>query len=181
MKKTSFFTLILALSILSCNKQKTVDYVYLNKEQLKPLGVELSENGVFYKNYNPKWNDDGEKYAYLGFYSSNDVYLNSFHYNENDTLKAESVDDSLFISKETTRNDFYPILVGNTKGQYSLDNEEKNIKLLPIAICMEETGLSERKDTLVIWIKMTESLKQMLPADIKVEDYLRVPDDKTKN
>ena len=76
----------------------------------------------------------------------------------------------------TSKNDFYPLLIGNTKGKQSLDNETlaKDLKLFPVAISMSETKLRSRKDTIVIWFKPTDALQKALPKNVKVEDYLKV-------
>jgi len=176
MKKINFIGMIFLIATFGCNNVKKTDFVYLNSEQLKPLGIEVNEFGVFYKNFNPKWIDDNEKYPILGFIATNETYLSTMHYNENDTLKAEDKIDSLFVKMELTKNDFYPILIGSTKGKFSLDREEKNIKLLPIAICMEETKLTDRKDTLIIWFKPTESISNALPKDINIVEFIKFPD-----
>jgi len=47
------------------------------------------------------------------------------------------------------------------------------MKLLPVAICMAETNLTNRKDTVIVWLRPTESLKKLLPEGIRMEDYLR--------
>jgi hypothetical protein len=78
---------------------------------------------------------------------------------------------------ETTRNDFYPLLIGDINGKQSLDNEtlSPDLKLFPIAICMSETKLLNRKDTIVVWFKPTEALKKALPGNVNFEDHLQVP------
>ena len=109
---------------------------------------------------------------------SNETYLSTKHFSETDTLTAENKHDSIFVKMDNTKNDFYPILIGNTKGQMSFDNSSKlnkSIKLLPVAICMTETKIANREDTLVVWFKVTESLKNALPQNIKLDDYLKVP------
>jgi len=151
------------------------EFLFLNVEQLKPLGIELTENGVFYKNLNPNWKQDSARFAGLGFYCCDDNYLTSLHFNEQDTLEKNNRNDSLLISKEFSRNDFYPLLIGDTKGNQSLDNEtlSREMKLLPVAVCMADARLQNRKDTIVVWFKPTESLKKALPLDVRMDDYLR--------
>jgi hypothetical protein len=39
---------------------------------------------------------------------------------------------------------------------------------------MSETKLRNRNDTLVVWFKPTEALQKALPANINIEDYLKV-------
>jgi len=176
MKKVSLFAIVLVVAALGCNKTKNSGYIYLNAEQLKPLGIELTADGAFYKNNNPAWIEDKERFPVLGFYSTNNTYMKSMHYMETDTITPKDRIDSIYVSLETTKNDFYPFLIGSIKGHYSLDRQEKNIELVPIAICMAETKLSKRTDTLLVWFKPTKSLSKALPNNIKVEDYLRLPD-----
>ena len=176
MKKTSLFAIILVVTSLGCNKSKDSEYIFLNAEQLKPLGIELTENGVFYKNFNTTWVEDNERYPVLGFYSTNDTYLQTMHHEQADTIMAKDRDDSLFLRMAISSNNFYPVLIGNVRGQYSLDRKERDMELVPIAICMAETKLSKRTDTLVIWFKPTKSLEEVLPNNIKLKDYLRLPD-----
>jgi hypothetical protein len=78
------------------------------------------------------------------------------------------------VRQELTKYDFYPLLVGDTKGNESMDQKlPEDMKLLPVAICMADTGLPTREDTVVVWLKPTESLKKALPANIIMEDYLQ--------
>jgi len=36
-----------------------------------------------------------------------------------------------------------------------------------------KTGLSTRNDTIVVWFKPTKKLKQLLPENINIDDYLK--------
>lgn len=175
MKSKIFIAVILLVTISSCTKTSKHDFLYLNAVQLKPLGIELNEKGVFYKNENPNWKSDHEKYACLAFYCVNDNYVSTIHFDATDTLYAKNCADSIIAGNDLTKNDFYPLLIGNTKGIQSLDNKNisADMKLLPIAICMAETRLSNRKDTVVVWLKPTESLKKLLPEGIQMDDYLQ--------
>jgi hypothetical protein len=96
---------------------------------------------------------------------------------ETDVITGKGSDERLLMKMQTTRTDFYPLLIGNTKGKQSLDNETLpgDLKLFPVAICMSETKLLSRKDTIVIWFKPTEALKKALPGNVKFEEYLQVP------
>lgn len=182
MKTKTFLTIIATAIICGWTNPSTPEFLFLNSGQLKPLGIELNENGVFYKNYNPDWKQDNMKYSCLYFYCCNDNYLTTKHYLETDTFKAENRDERLLAKMQTSRNDFYPLIIGNTKGEQSMNNETlpKEMKLLPVAICMSETKLSNRKDTIVVWFKPTESLKAALPSNINMDDFLKVPVTKKK-
>ena len=171
MKVSSLFAFLAILAISSFTKMSSPEFLYLNSDQLLPLGIELNENGVFYKNFNPNWTTDNCKYSNLIFYCTNENYLSTNHYSETETIEL----DSLLMSLQTTTNDFYPLLIGNTKGHLSLDDETlpTDLKLFPVAINMAETGLPTRNDTIVVWFKPTKKLKQLLPENINIDDYLK--------
>lgn len=180
MKTKLLFAAIFLLAISGCTKKtnsdntKKVEFLFLNASQLKPLGIELNEKGVFYKNQNPNWKQDHQKYACFAFSSTSGHYMSSTHFNEADTLKFMSGVDSTIVQKTLSKNDFYPLLIGNMKGNLSINNKNlpADLKLLPIAICMAETKLKTRQDTVVVWLKPTESLKKALPQNINMDDYL---------
>jgi hypothetical protein len=175
MKKNLVILVVLLITFISCSKSTKTNYCYLNGPQLKQLGVLLSNQGVYYKNKILNFEQTHERYPYIGFYSTDDIYLNSILYKENDTLKVSNKYDSIFIGLPSTNFDFYPILIGNTKGEYSLKKNFNNEKLFPVAIFMSETKLPKRIDTLVIWFKPTEMLQKALPGEIKMNDYLSIP------
>lgn len=158
-------------------QSKISGLLFLNAYQLKPLGIELDKDGVFYKNFNPNWKNDRVKYSCLSFYCSNNNYLTTNHYSETDVIKANNRNERKLVKMEISRNDFYPVLIGNTKGKQSLDNGTlaEDLKLFPVAICMSETKLRNRKDTIIVWFKPSEALKKALPENVKIEDYLKVP------
>jgi len=171
MKVSSLFAFLAILAISSFTKMSSPEFLYLNSDQLLPLGIELNENGVFYKNFNPNWKADNCRYSNLIFYCTNENYLSTKHYSKNERIELKGFLKSL----QTTTNDFYPLLIGNTKGHLSLDDRTlpADLKLFPVAIKMAETGLSNRNDTLVVWFKPTKKLKQLLPENINIDDYLK--------
>lgn len=176
--KTKFFLTIITIVIICAWTSPTKsEFLFLNRNQLKPLGIELNGNGIFYNNLNPNWKQDNVRYSCLSFYCSSDNYLTTNHYSETDVTEAKSRNERLLLKMGTTRNDFYPLLIGNMKGKQSLDNItlSPDLKLFPVAICMSETKLLNRKDTIVVWFKPTEALKKALPENVKFEDYLQVP------
>jgi hypothetical protein len=171
-------TLLISLTVMllaACTSKPNPQYLFLTVDQLGPLGFTVTTEGIFYKNHIPNWQDAGERFANLGFYSTGDVYLNTIHFHDTDTLKPSTRYDSTFLALPATRFDFYPILVGNTRGEYSLKKTTNGNGLFPVAISMAELGIPGRTDTLVVWFKPTESLKNALPEGVKLEDYLRVP------
>ena len=175
MKTKIFLAVIILVTISSCTKSPKHDFLYLNANQLKPLGIELNDKGVFYKNENLNWKSDHERYACMAFYCVNNNYVTTIHFDVTDTLKAKNSADSIIVDLNMTKNDFYPLLIGNTNGNQSLDNANlpTDMKFLPVAICMTETKLSNRTDTVIVWLKPTESLKKLLPEGIHMEDYLQ--------
>lgn len=182
MKTNLFLASITIVIICSWINPAKPEFLFLNSDQLKPLGIVLNENGVFYKNLNPSWKQANIKNSCLSFYCSNNNYLTTNHYKESDVMAAKNKNEKLLMKLETTRNDFYPLLIGNPKGEMSLDDETLpvDLKLFPVAICMSETKLRSRKDTIIVWFNPTESLKKALPENIRIEDYLRVRPVNTK-
>ena len=176
--KNTCLLIIVAVILLSCSyRTKTSEFLFLNREQLKTIGIHLTDQCLFYKNYNPNWKSDNERFPYFGFLA-NKSYLMTKQYGEDDILKAMNKYDRIFKDMANTKYDFYPVLVGNPKGEMSYNHytkQSQNIKLLPIAICMSETKISNRHDTLIVWFKVTESLKQLLPQEININDYLQEP------
>jgi hypothetical protein len=177
MKTRIIFPIITMVIICSWTNPTKPGYLYLNSSRLKPLGITLNDNGVFYKNFNPKWEEEKAVYSSLSFCCTNKIYLTTNHYLPSETITPDNRNDKLLMKLETTKNDFYPILIGNPEGKQSLDNETlpSDLKLFPVAICMSETKLSNRKDTIVVWFKPTLSLQKALPDNIKMENYLQVP------
>ena len=177
MKTKLFLTLVAIIALCSFMQPAAPKFLFLNAAQLKSLGIELNVKGVFYKNFNPNWSHDQRKYQCLSFYCCNDNYVTSRHYNETDKFEPKSKADRSLMLLPTSRNTFYPLLIGNTKGDMSLDNStlSPDMKLLPIAVCMAETKLDNRKDTIVIWMKPTHDLQKALPAGIKMDKYVQIP------
>jgi hypothetical protein len=177
MRTIYFLAIVIVIMLCSWTTPAKSGFLFFNANQLKPLGIELNENGVFYRNLNPKWRTDNMRYSGLNFYCCNSNYLTTQHYLETDELKAQNKVERILMQVEVTKNDFYPLLIGNTKGDQSLDNVTlpNEMKLLPVAICMSETKLSNRKDTIIVWFKPTETLRKALPPDINMDDFLRVP------
>jgi hypothetical protein len=175
MKTTLFTALILLLTISSCTKRTQPKFLYLNAAQLKPLGIVVNDKGIFYKNENPNWKQDHETYIGNAFYCTAEIFLSTIQFDATDTLKIKNSADSILAGLELTKNDFYPLLIGNPKGFPSFvhGNLPADMKLLPLAILMAETNLPTRKDTVVVWLRPTESLKRLLPENIRMEDYLR--------
>jgi len=167
-----FFVAVFTLS--SFVEKTESDFLYLNSEQLSSLGLNLTEDGLFYKNLNPNWNENDGKYPGLMFYCTKNNYLTTIHFNENEsedlTYKVKSLK-----KMKITNNDFYPVLIGDTNGNMSLEDKAHSInqKLLPVAINLNEK-IKNRKDVIVIWFKPTESLKQALPKNFDINDYLKV-------
>jgi len=177
-KKRALLGFAFFMTVVSC-KRNGDNYLYLNAEQLKPLGIELSENGLFYKNYNPNWEKDGKRSCYW-FYSTGEgcwigSQIGGFCLNDYPEGYELNAFDSLFLNMKTTENDFYPLFAGNTEGKYNFSSEKQEKALLPIAICMAETKIPNRTDTLLFWFKVTDNLKKALPKGTVIEKYLGLP------
>jgi hypothetical protein len=152
---------------------KSSMYLYLNAEQLKPLGVELSEKGLLYQNYNATWKEDHQRSPCLALYCTATSSMSNIVYDDVQELN----DHPIFKDRTTTHLDFYPKLVANSRGHFGIDRSDRGTeKLLPVAVCMAETKIANRTDTLILWFKPTESLQKALPKGIAMEDYVKFPD-----
>ncbi len=182
MKTKNFLSCVALVVLCSWTNPAQPEFLVLNSTQLKSLGIVLNEDGVFYKNFNPAWKQDNAVYSCLSFYCCSDNYLTTGHYAETDVITAKTRDQKALLKLETSRNDFYPLLIGNTKGEMSLDDETlaKDMKLFPVAICMSETKLRSRTDTVVVWFKPSDALQKALPAGIKMKDFLKTRPEKKK-
>jgi hypothetical protein len=160
-------------------KSQEVKYIYLNAEQLMPLGIELSKEGLFYQNCNPN-HKETDVYPYYAFYAENaEPYVNASMSNGCDKKNLDVLSsrfDSVFFYRKITENDFYPVFVGSLGRNYNLSSGKNDTKLLPIAIRMQETKIPNRTDTVLVWFYPTESLKKALPKGIVMEDYLGLPE-----
>ena len=178
MKIKTVLVIIVMLVMCSFTPSPKVNYLFLKANELKQLGIHLNSKGLYYLNINPMQKKDGGSHCTLAFYCNNKNYLTSIHRSEFEDLNPVNNDDKLLLQNGISTHDFYPLIIGNTKGNASLDNYSvfhKDIKLLPVAVCMSECNLSNRKDTLIVWLKPTESLKKILSNRINIEDYLQIP------
>ena len=173
LSKSVFFSFILFMTVFNCQSQET-KYLYLNTEQLKTLGIEVSKKGIFYQNCNPNLKEIG----YFAFYYLNngvnatiagncDLNPGANHYN-------------IFKNKQLTENDFYISFIGIDEKYNYLHTVNKE-KLLPIAISLENTKISNGKGTLLVWFRVTEALKKALPQGTVIEDYLGFPEIKEED
>jgi hypothetical protein len=177
MKTKLFLAGIAVMMLCSWTRPSKPEFLFLNSDQLKALGIVVNANGVFYKNLNPEQKSRKIKNYCFTFYCSGNNYLTTSNYSESDVINPRNSDERLLMKLETTKNDFYPLLIGDPGGKQSLDNATlpKDLKLFPVAICMSQTKLVNRNDTIVVWFKPTESLKKTLPGNIVFENYLQVP------
>jgi hypothetical protein len=177
MKAKILFVIVSTLMMCAWTNTTKQDFLYLTPAQLKMIGININENGVFYKNTNPEWQKDNKRYSCLSFYCGNDMYLSTQHYKETDKLKADKKEERILLKMPPTKNDFYPLLIGNIHGEQSLDDKSlpDDYKMLPVAICMSYTNLPNRNDTIVVWFKPTEMLQKAMPTGINMEDYLKAP------
>ncbi|MFZ4400678.1 MAG: hypothetical protein ACOYO1_11630 [Bacteroidales bacterium] len=179
MKFKTFFAIIGSLMLFSFMPASQQNYLYLNTSELKQLGIHLNNKGLYYINTNPQQKQEGGSHCTLAFYCNSKNYVTSIHRGEFDDLNPMNNEEKILLKNGISTHDFYPMIVGNTKGNASLDNYSvfhKEIKLLPVAVCMSESNLSNRKDTIIVWFKPTTSLIKALPENINIEDYLRVPE-----
>lgn len=174
MKLKNLIVLLAFGMLCSFTDSHKPNYLFLKSNQLNALGIHILKEGVFYKNYNTNWKQDNSLKSCLSFYSTEDIYLNTRTYNKSEKIDVRNKYDKILNKLETSNNDFYPLLIGNMDGRYSLDNGTlpEDMNLFPIAIDLSEINLPGRSDTLLMWFKPSEALKNALPEGVNMDDYL---------
>jgi TonB family protein len=180
----AFIPVALALTFLfACREKPTTsqegDYIFLNAKQLKPLGIQLSEKGLFYFNCNSNWEAEGERFPCMALYSTDEgpwvsSMLSTSTYDAPEDLKP------VFKGTEITDIGFRPKFVGNPQGHFWFGTERyRDEKLVPISVCMASAKISNRTDTVIFWFLPSESLQKALPRGVKMENFLKYSIDMT--
>jgi len=187
----AFVPVVLALTFLfACQEKQQVqsqipensEYIFLNAEQLEPLGIWLSEEGLNYANFNPMWQEHGERFSALILLSkgSQATVSSILQHPENIDVWLErgrtfEQGNALGITRFTT-HDFFPRLVEVPIGHFGHDRRDRGSEqLVPIAICMANAGVAGRTDTMIFWFIPTESLQNALPKGVDMMNWLRYP------
>ncbi len=149
-------------------------YLVLKPDQLKLLGLEVNQSGLFYKNFREGKPDKGM----LCLYFTNEMYSTSIILKKGEKLPGHSEPVRILKNLQTTGFDFYPVVVAGFNGSRTLEihapsgNPEQ--KLLPVQVNMAELNLGKRADTLLFWFLPTESLKKILSPLVNAEDYVQL-------
>lgn len=176
MRKLSIsISISVVISLMSCSQKTEKEFLDLNMQQLRKIGITINDQGLFYKNNNIDWEKDNQRYEILGFYCIENNYSTIVSIGASDTLSNKL--DSTFLKMDITRNNFYPLFITNQnlKPSFETYSDSQPEELLPIRIFMENAALSNRKDTIIVWFKPTEMLKEIIP-EIKIDNYLRILD-----
>jgi len=164
------------------NRRNAVNspYLVLDREHLAMLGIQSDEQGVYYKNMDPRWKEDHKRYSVLCFFLTEDVYCCNINLNADGEKISGSGHPYSFLRKMPAgNNDFYPLLITSltvypTWDAYSVFNDS-TIKLLPVQLDMAAMGLRARADTMVFWFKPTQTLRETLAGITNIDRYLRIP------
>ena len=183
-KLLTIVTIILMISFVCQGQSKTSEYIFLNAEQLKSIGINLSEGNLFYLNCHPVLERTGRSNDLLSLFQSSGPCL-SIHFNDsiwgwNRWYSAEKV-ESLSIEYEVTTHNFFPQVITTSKGCRLGGRTDISERRIPIAIPLSEinvTGWTDTDwtDTIIFWFTLTDPLIRALPKDIIWRDYLKVPD-----
>lgn len=148
-------------------------YLELNTNQLKSLGFEWTRSGLFYKN---KRADRKDK-STLCLYFTDSTYSASIILQKGEKISGHSVPVKFLKKLKSTNFDFYPVAVTSFGGFRTLDmtasHNNPGEELLPVQINLAELNAGNRKDTLVFWFRMTETLEKVLPPEVKATAFLQ--------
>lgn len=144
---------------------KSNKYLILTYEKIKQLGIEVIDNGIFYKNKNPISSKIN------GFYCVKGNYCTIVSLSENNS--QSKINNKFFNKKDITNNDFYPVLISNINEDKTFEQQSFSGRLLPILVNMTKCKSTKRTDQIVIWFKVTDSLLKRLSDIDKVEEYIQ--------
>jgi len=148
-----------------CRRQpKKSEFIFLNAEQLRYLGFELSEKGLFYLNCH-RFSRRRHHCLYIRLEDS--VWHHSWH-----TLEGAK---NRFRDREKTSHNFFPQAVTTSQGCPLVGREDLNTRHVPVAISLSEANLSAYEDTVVFWFPRRNSLLKALPEETIWQNYERVP------
>ena len=154
-------------------------YLKLTTEQLKLIGIECNPEGVFYKNHNPDWQKEKNRYAILAFLLTDDVYCSNINLQENEKISGMGSAGKYLMKLPETNHTFNPCMVTSFAGSRTWDAYtvlgDSTMKLLPVQLNMADYGMKSRKDTILFWFVPTESLKTILAPVADINDYLVTP------
>ncbi len=147
--------------------------------QLKLIGLDGSSKGLFYKNQNPDWQKEKNRYQLLCFYLTDDVFYSNLNYHTGEEFLVNGKPQQILKNMETSVNAFDPVLLTDQEGKKFWDAftvlGDKDMKLLPVRINMADLQMKKRNDWVVFWFKPTESLKKVLSPYVNIDSLLRVP------
>lgn len=156
-----------------------VKYLDLPIWQLKLIGIDCSTKGVFYKNQNPDWKKENNRYQLLCFYLTDETYCSNLNYHDGEKIKAGNKAEKILEAMPVTTNAFNPVMITNLNGDRTWDAfsvyNDPGMKLLPVRINMEDLQMNKRKDMMVFWFKPTEALKKALAEYVDIDPFLTAP------
>ncbi len=148
-------------------------YLSLNTDQLKSLGFEWTRSGLFYKNNRL----DRKDKSTLCLYFTDSTYSASIILQKGEKISGHSLPEKFLKKLKPTNFDFYPVAVTSFNGFRTLDMtaslNNSSEELLPVQINLAELNACNRKDTLVFWFRMTETLRKLLPPEVNATAFLQ--------
>jgi hypothetical protein len=166
--KLILISTIVAFISLGARFENKYAYLELNIDELEKIGIELNEEGLFYKNLNPNWVEDGRKYAGLGVICQEDNYVTTVSFNEKEEIAFSDKE-----IKSVSHHNFYPVYITSETGEVTFFGGNTSDFLVPIKISMAEATQGKRNDTLIFWFKHTEDLETALPENVDINLYRR--------
>jgi len=170
--KFALIALVIMLSSISKGQSKNSEFIFLNAEQLRYLGVDLSERGLFYLNCHRvlgRQNLRGVPCLHISLADS--VWRESWH--------SLGVVESRIRERKPTSHNFVPQAITTPQGCLLAGCENIDRRKIPVATSLSDANLSANEDTIIFWFTLTDRLISALPEywrkNLKWRNYLRVP------
>jgi len=170
--KFALIALVVMLSSVSKGQSKNSEFIFLNAEQLRNLGIDLSERGLFYLNCHRVLGRQNQwRVPCLQIRLEDSVWRKSW--NSMGTVEHR------FREYKPTNHNFVPQAITTPQGCPLVVGENIDRRKIPVAVSLSEANLSANEDTIILWFTLTDRLISALPEywrkNLKWRNYLRVP------
>ena len=170
--KFALIALVVMLSSVSKGQSKNSEFIFLNAEQLRYLGVDLSERGLFYLNCHRVLGRQNQlRVPCLLIRLEDSVWQMSWH--------SAEIAEYQFRETKITNYNFFPRMITTFQGCPLVGREDIERRKIPVATSLSEANLGAYEDTIVFWFTLTDRLISALPEywrkNLKWRNYLRVP------
>ncbi|MCK4662034.1 MAG: hypothetical protein KAT68_04170 [Bacteroidales bacterium] len=171
----SFFFVLITLFVQA--QSEDVKFIELSENQLKSIGFEIDQNGIFFRSVIPNDGYRDEKTEYIkeiGFFNGKDNFGTSMGrggYTKDIQFPGGSESCKYYNGITPINADYYIIRVVDLSGKENFSFHLKDVKVLPVLIKQSNYKFNDQRDILV-YFKYTDQLKEKLKDIPNLDDYV---------